>query len=53
LQQSCGLMVNYRYDLVYIEKNHEAYAQQRAIVAASTVSRLVTTPSYDVVPVPG
>ncbi len=33
LQQSYGLMVNYRYDLDYIEKNHEAYAQQHAIVA--------------------
>ena len=31
-----GLMVNYLYDLDYIEQNHEAYAQQHAIVAASS-----------------
>jgi malonyl-CoA decarboxylase len=42
LGQSYGLMVNYRYDLDYIERNHEAYAQQHAIVAASNVTRLVT-----------
>ncbi len=53
LKQSCGLMVNYLYDLDYIERNHEAYAQQRAIVAASTVSRLVTTPAREIVPVSG
>ena len=29
-----GLMVNYLYDLDDIEKNHEAFAQQRAVVAA-------------------
>jgi malonyl-CoA decarboxylase len=53
LKQSCGLMVNYLYDLDYIERNHEAYAQQRAIVAASAVSRLVTTPAREIVPVSG
>ena len=44
LEQSHGLMVNYLYDLEHIEKNHEAYAQQRAVVAASSVSRLVKAP---------
>jgi len=53
LRQSHGLMVNYLYDLDYIERNHEAYAQQRAVVAASTVTRLVTTPARDIVPVSG
>src|SRR5271155_968302 len=53
LKQSCGLMVNYLYDLDYIERNHEAYAQQRAIVAASTVSRLLTSPAREIVPVSG
>jgi malonyl-CoA decarboxylase len=53
LKQSYGLMVNYLYDLDYIEKNHEAYAQQRAIVAASSITRLVRTPVRDVVPVSG
>jgi malonyl-CoA decarboxylase len=53
LQQSCGLMVNYLYDLDYIEKNHETYAQQHAVVASSAVTRLVTSPVRDVVPVSG
>ena len=41
LAQSCGLMVNYLYDPDYIERNHEAYAQQHTVVAASAVSKLV------------
>jgi malonyl-CoA decarboxylase len=53
LKQSYGLMVNYLYDLDYIERNHEAYAQQRAIVASSAVSRLVTTPAREIVAVSG
>jgi malonyl-CoA decarboxylase len=50
LQQSHGLMVNYLYDLEHIEQNHEAYAQQHAIVAASAVTRLVRAPTRDVAP---
>ena len=53
LEQSYGLMVNYLYDLDYIEQNHEAYAQQHAIVAASSVSRLVRAPMREVVPISG
>jgi malonyl-CoA decarboxylase len=53
LKQSYGLMVNYLYDLDYIERNHEAFAQQRAIVASSAVTRLVTTPAREIVPVSG
>jgi malonyl-CoA decarboxylase len=53
LKQSYGLMVNYLYDLDYIERNHEAYAQQRAIVAASAVTRLVATPSREIIAVTG
>ena len=53
LQQSHGLMVNYRYDLDYIEQNHEAYAQQRVVVAAGSVTRLVRAPAREVVPVSG
>ena len=53
LKQSYGLMVNYLYDLDYIERNHEAYAQQRAIVASSAVTRLVTTPTRESVAVSG
>ncbi len=51
LRQSYGLMVNYLYDLEDIEQNHEAYAQHRAVVAASAVSRLVRAPARDIVPV--
>jgi malonyl-CoA decarboxylase len=53
LQQSCGLMVNYLYDLDYIEENHEAYAQQHAVVAAGAVSRLVRSPARDIVAISG
>jgi malonyl-CoA decarboxylase len=53
LRQSYGLMVNYLYDLDYIERNHEAYAQHRSIVAASAVTRLVTEPERQIVPVAG
>ncbi len=53
LAQSHGLMVNYLYDLDYIEQNHEAYAQQQTVVAASAVSRLVRTPLREIVPVSG
>jgi malonyl-CoA decarboxylase len=53
LVQSLGLMVNYLYDLDYIEQNHEAYAQQHVVVAASGVSRLLRTPTREVVPVSG
>ena len=53
LAQSHGLMVNYLYDLDYVEQNHEAYAQQRAVVAASAVTRLVRSPAREVVPVSG
>ena len=53
LAQSCGLMVNYLYDLDYIERNHEAYAQQHAIVAASAVTRLLRAPLREIVPVSG
>jgi malonyl-CoA decarboxylase len=46
-------MVNYLYDLDYIEKNHEAYAQQRAVVASNAVTRLVSSPMREVVSVSG
>lgn len=40
LAESAGIMVNYLYDLDEIEKNHESYANQGEIVAASSVRRL-------------
>jgi malonyl-CoA decarboxylase len=53
LQNSYGLMVNYLYDLEYIERNHEAYAQQHTVVAAKSVSKLVRSPVREIVPVSG
>jgi malonyl-CoA decarboxylase len=53
LQQSHGLMVNYRYDLGTIERNHEAYAQQHEIAAAGAVRKLLRAPLREVVPVSG
>lgn len=38
--QSYGLMVNYLYDLGEIEKNHEAFAEHRTVIAASVVRKL-------------
>jgi malonyl-CoA decarboxylase len=48
LTQSHGLMVNYLYDLADIEKNHEAYAEARTIVAANAIRRLAR-PARDLV----
>ncbi len=39
-RQSFGLMVNYLYDRGDIEKNHEAYAQSRTIIAANAIRKL-------------
>ena len=33
-------MVNYLYDLGDIEKNHEAYAENRTVTAASAIRKL-------------
>jgi malonyl-CoA decarboxylase len=51
MAQSYGLMVNYLYDLDHIEQNHEAFAQQHSVIAASTVNRLVRAPAREVAPV--
>ena len=40
LAQSCGVMVNYRYDLNKISTNHEAYANQQSVVASKAVKLL-------------
>ena len=47
LRQSHGIMVNYLYDLADIEKNHEAYAETRAVVASNAVKRLGRTGARD------
>jgi malonyl-CoA decarboxylase len=53
MRQAHGLMVNYLYILDDIEKNHEAYAQQRTVVASKAVTALARAPARDVVPVAG
>ncbi len=50
LRQSHGLMVNYQYDLGEIEKNHEAYAEHRTVVAAAAVSKLARPAPLELVP---
>ena len=50
LAQAYGIMVNYLYDLDDIEKNHEAYAGSRTIVASNAVKKLAR-PVRDLVPV--
>ena len=41
LFESYGVMVNYRYDLAEIERNHETYANQGVAVASSAVKRML------------
>jgi malonyl-CoA decarboxylase len=52
LKQAHGIMVNYLYDLDEIEKNHEAYAEGRTVVASPSVQRLLKPP-LELVPVAG
>jgi malonyl-CoA decarboxylase len=52
LSQAYGLMVNYLYDLGDIEKNHEAYATQRTVVASNAVTRLVKVTPQPILPGP-
>jgi malonyl-CoA decarboxylase len=41
LRQSAGIMVNYRYDLGQVEKNHDAYANRSEVVASRGVHKLI------------
>lgn len=43
LAQAHGLMVNYRYNLKEIEKNHEAFANQGTVAASRQVRGLLRT----------
>jgi malonyl-CoA decarboxylase len=52
IAQGYGLMVNYLYDLDDIEKNHEAFAENRTVVASSAVQRLLR-PTLELVPIAG
>ncbi len=49
--QAHGLMVNYLYELDEIEKNHEAFAESRTVVASNAVKKLVRkAPATELVP---
>jgi malonyl-CoA decarboxylase len=54
LREAHGLMVNYRYDLGDIERNHETYAQDGAVAASRTVRALLRSPpkSKSIAPLP-
>ncbi|GMG83227.1 malonyl-CoA decarboxylase [Paralimibaculum aggregatum] len=41
LRGAWGVMVNYLYDLDEIEKNHEAFANERSVAASASVRRLL------------
>ena len=41
LRESAGLMVNYRYVIDDIEKNHEAFANESTVVASPAVKKLL------------
>ena len=41
LREAHGLMVNYRYDLAEIERNHEAYANDGTVAASRSVRALL------------
>ena len=41
IAQAAGLMVNYRYVLADIEKNHEAFAGKGEVVASPAVKKLL------------
>jgi len=41
MAEAFGLMVNYRYDLKEIEKNHEAFANEGTITASRGVRSLL------------
>lgn len=57
LRAAHGVMVNYRYDLKEIERNHEAYANEGEVAASRAVRALLRSPKaqpvvLEPVPVP-
>ncbi|QFR32771.1 malonyl-CoA decarboxylase [Ancylobacter sp. TS-1] len=50
MSQAYGLMVNYRYVLEDIEKNHEAFFDRGAIVASPQVKKLLRADSQQTLP---
>jgi len=54
IAQAHGLMVNYLYELDDIEKNHEAFAETRTVVASGAVKKLARkAPATELVPAGG
>ena len=45
LREAAGLMVNYLYDLRFIEANHEAFANHGTVVASDDVKRHLPVPT--------
>ena len=45
LREAHGLMVNYRYDLKEIERNHEAYANDGEVTASRAVRQMAKPPT--------
>ncbi|MCB9944412.1 MAG: malonyl-CoA decarboxylase [Geminicoccaceae bacterium] len=41
LDESAGILVNYRYHPAHIERNHEAYANDGAVVASTSVRGMI------------
>ena len=41
LEESCGIMVNYLYDLQEVEKNHEAFVTEGVIASSQEVKNLL------------
>jgi malonyl-CoA decarboxylase len=50
LREAHGLMVNYLYDLRYIEANHEAFANEGTVAAAAEVKRWLRAPDNQPAP---
>ena len=44
MKEAHGLMVNYRYDLRDIERNHEMFANSRAVAASKPVRAFLKVP---------
>ena len=44
VHQSLSLMVNYRYELRDIERNHEAYVNQSSVIASKSVRSMLAVP---------
>jgi malonyl-CoA decarboxylase len=45
LRTAAGLMVNYLYDLRFIEANHEAFANHGTVVASPAVQQALRKPT--------